>query len=112
MLDKNIAKRDLQFKLDIKSQCLKYVGQLFSKNVLFSVDIPYPILKLWHHMVKNRVMQELVHHQELQSEQKATLIYSRKLYQLACSCSEIPQGKRIMNLSAKFVVLKVHYLRR
>ena len=53
MSDKNIAKHDLQFKLDLESPSLKYVGQLFSNKVLFSVDIPYSILKLWHDMVKN-----------------------------------------------------------
>ena len=51
MLDINKGDRDLQLKLNIESPSLKYVAQLFSKKALFSVHIPYPVLKSWHDIV-------------------------------------------------------------
>ena len=53
-----ISKCDLQFKLDIKSPSLKYAGQLFSKKVLFAIDIPYPVLKIWHGIVESTTGKE------------------------------------------------------
>ena len=51
MSDVNAGKRDLQFKLNIESPSLKYVAKLFSKKAVFSVDIPYSVLKSWHDVV-------------------------------------------------------------
>jgi hypothetical protein len=53
MSDINILKSDLQFKLNIESPSLKYAGQLFARKALFTVDIPYPVLKIWHDIVGN-----------------------------------------------------------
>ena len=58
MSDVYKGKRDLQCKLNIESPSLKYVGQLYSKKALFSVDIPYPVLKSWHDIVVGLKEQE------------------------------------------------------
>ena len=53
-----ISKCDLQFKSDIQSPSLKYAGQLFSKKVLVAIDIPYPVLKIWHGIVESTTGKE------------------------------------------------------
>ena len=39
---------DLQFKLAIESPSLKYAPKSSYKNVVFAVDMPYPLLCSWY----------------------------------------------------------------
>ena len=38
----------LKWKLSIESPSLAYAARAVTRNVLFAVDIPYPLLKAWH----------------------------------------------------------------
>jgi hypothetical protein len=42
---------DLQFKLSIESPSLKYAAKSSSKNVVFAVDMPYPLLRSWYEVI-------------------------------------------------------------
>ena len=38
----------LKWELSIESPSLAYAAKAVTRNVLFAVDIPYPLLKTWH----------------------------------------------------------------
>ena len=42
---------DLQFKLSIESPSLKYAAKSNSKNIVFAVDMPYPLLRSWYEVI-------------------------------------------------------------
>lgn len=42
----------LKWKLKIESPSLKYAAQALARNVIFAVDIPYPLIKLWKEYVE------------------------------------------------------------
>ena len=54
MSDRNITESDLQFKFNIEVTSLKYAAQQSTRNVLFCVDIPYPVFKMWHNIIENK----------------------------------------------------------
>ena len=43
----------LKWILKIESPSLKYAAQALARNVIFAVDIPYPLIKLWKKYVES-----------------------------------------------------------
>lgn len=54
MSDKAPKKDDLQFKLSIESPSLNYAAKSNSRNIVFSVDMPYPLLRSWHDIINSK----------------------------------------------------------
>jgi hypothetical protein len=52
MSDTAPKRADLQFKLSIESP-LKYAAKSNSKNVVFAVDTPYPLLRSWYEVINS-----------------------------------------------------------
>ena len=44
----------LKWKLGIESPSLAYAGKTVTRNIILAVDIPYPLLKLWHDFIKTQ----------------------------------------------------------
>ena len=53
MSDKAPKKSDLQFKLSIESP-LNYAARPSGRNVVFAVDMPYPLLRSWYDIVNGK----------------------------------------------------------
>jgi hypothetical protein len=51
MSDTAPKRADLQFKLSIESPSLKYAAKSNSKNIVFAVDMPYPLLRSWYEVI-------------------------------------------------------------
>ena len=54
MSDKASKKSDLQFKLSIESASLTYTARPSGRNVVFAVDMPYPLLRSWYDIVNGK----------------------------------------------------------
>ena len=54
MSDKAPKKSDLQFKLSIESPSLNYAARPSGRNVVFAVDMPYPLLRSWYDIVNGK----------------------------------------------------------
>ena len=49
----------LKWELSIESPSLAYVAKAVTRNVLFAVDIPYPLLKAWHEFLSKAARQNI-----------------------------------------------------
>ena len=44
----------LKWKLGIESPSLAYAAKTVTRNIILAVDVPYPLLKLWHDFIKTQ----------------------------------------------------------
>ena len=49
----------LKWELSIESPSLAYAAKAVTRNVLFAVDIPYPLLKAWHEFLSKAARQNI-----------------------------------------------------
>ena len=42
----------LKWKLGNESPSLAYAAKTATRNIILAVDVPYPLLKLWHDFIK------------------------------------------------------------
>ena len=54
MSNKAPKKSDLQFKLSIESPSLTYAARPSGRNVVFAVDMPYPLLQSWYNIANSK----------------------------------------------------------
>jgi len=54
MSDRPPLEAFLEWKLKVESPSLAYAAKAATRNVIFAVDIPYPLLKAWHDFITSQ----------------------------------------------------------